>query len=478
MNLRVFLLLLLACQTVCFSQKAAAKKKINVVFILADDLGWTDLGCYGSTFYETPNLDALAKDGMRFTRAYAACPVCSPTRSSLLTGKYPVRTGITDFIGAAQPATWARNTPLLPANYVTQLDLKEFTLPEAMQAAGYKTYFAGKWHLGPETHWPEKQGFDSNMGGYGAGQPKSYFAPYSNPRLPDGPENEYLPERLADETAAFIRQHKNQPFFVYHSLYLAHTPLRAKPGSIAKYEQKRKELGLTDKFGKEGASDIRLNQAFPVYAAMIESLDEVVGKIVSTLKAEGLYENTLIVFTSDNGGLSTSEGRPTSNLPLRAGKGWMYEGGIREPLIMRLPGVTKAGSVTDVMVSSPDFYPTILAVTGQPLLSEQHLDGHNFAPVLAGKSQPERTLYWHYPHYGNQGGRPASAIMQGDWKLIKWYGIAEPAYELFQVKQDPGEQQELSHAHPKQLAAMKAKLEAFLKSTLAQYPTPNSKFTE
>jgi arylsulfatase A-like enzyme len=450
--------------------------KLNVVFILADDLGWTDLGCYGSTFYETPHIDALARDGMRFTRAYAACPVCSPTRASILTGEYPVRTRVTDIInprGLREPGKWKRNTPLLPAPYALQLPLQQYTLAEAMKAAGYKTYMAGKWHLGSEGYWPLDQGFDIDKGGFTAGQPPRYFSPYKNPELSDGPAGEYLPERLSEETAAFIRKNKDTAFFIYYALYLVHTPLRAKRALIEKYRQKKKELGLRDTLGRLGNNKVRLDQGSPVYAAMVEAMDDAVGKVVEALKQEGLYDKTLIIFTSDNGGLSTSEGRPTSNLPLKGGKGWMYEGGIREPLIVRLPGVTRAGAVSDALVSSPDFYPTIMHLVGRPMPAAQHEDGIDLTGVLAGKREKRRTLYWHYPHYSNQGGRPASCIMTGNWKLIKWYGLDSDSYGLYNLKTDPGESHDLSRRHPRRTAAMESGLEHFLQGVSAKYPTPN-----
>lgn len=462
-------------------QGTSAGKKLNVVFVLADDVGWKDFGCYGSDFHETPHLDALAADGMRFTRAYAANPVCSPSRASIMTGKYPHRVGITDYINmrsANQPENWTRNTPLLPAPYQEQLALTETTLAETMKSAGYLTYFAGKWHLGGETHWPEHQGFDINKGGYTAGQPASWFVPYKNPRLPDGPEGEYLPERLANETARFIRENKDTTFFIYHSLYLAHTPLRARIALIEKYQQKAERLGLKDEFGKEGNNQVRLVQSKPVYAAMIEELDNVIGTIVRTLKEEGLYDHTLIIVTSDNGGLSTAEGHSTSNLPLRAGKGWMYEGGIREPLIIRVPGVTSPGSTSSALVSSPDFFSTILTLTGRPVKRSAGVDGQALGPILKGARQRERTLFWHYPHYSNQGGPPASCIMKGDWKLIKWYGLNGDQYELFNVNADISEKQELGNRHPKKLAQMKKELENYLKKTGARFPTPNPAYKE
>lgn len=479
---------LLLCTVVCFSftrltaqqLQPDQNKRLNVVFILADDLGWKDLGCYGSDFYETPHIDALAEDGMRFTRAYAASPVCSPTRASILTGQYPVRTGVTDIInikGAREPEHWKRNTPLLPAHYVLHLPLSASTLAEAIKAAGYVTYVAGKWHLGPKGYWPESHGFDHNEGGWSRGQPSSYFSPYHNPKLTDGPKDQYLPIRLTHETIDFMEQYKDTLFFIYQSLYLVHTPLEAKKRMIEKYKQKKERLALKAEFGLLRHHRIRLNQCNPVYAAMVEAMDDEVGRLVKALKEEGLYNHTLIIFTSDNGGLSTSEGRPTSNLPLKGGKGWMYEGGIRTPLIIRWPGVTKPGSISKAVVSSIDFYPTVLDIVHQPLPSYQHIDGETITPVLKGKRQQKRTLYWHYPHYSNQGGEPASCIMKDDWKLIKWYDLKENRYALFNVNKDIGEKKNLSSRYPKKTADMKAELERFLRSVSAKYPTPNPKYT-
>lgn len=341
--------IILTCLTTVAAQAQLPKpdkKKLNVLFFLVDDLGWQDLGYAGSKFYETPNIDALAKDSKIFKRAYAACPVCSPTRASIMTGKFPVRTGVTDWIGAPMLKGWYRNTELLPAAYSDRLALDEVTIAEALKEGSYNTFFAGKWHLGPEGFWPENQGFDINQGGVDKGNPgKGYFAPYTNPRLTDGPTGEYLPERLSDETSAYIKSQKgaDHPFFVFHSFYLVHTPLLAKEALIAKYQRKKDSLQLKDEFeiigkdvyDKTKDREVRANHSQVVYAAMVEALDQAVGKIVNTLKETGVYEETLIIFTSDNGGLSTSEGSPTSNLPLKAGKGWAYEGGIREPLIIR-----------------------------------------------------------------------------------------------------------------------------------------------
>ncbi len=383
----------------------------NVVVFLADDYGQRDVGCYGSTFYETPNLDRLAREGVRFTQAYAACPVCSPTRASLLTGLWPQRTGITDYIapdGANGPAKWKRNTIFLPSPNKDRLSLETMTLADRLKGAGYATFFAGKWHLGPEGFWPENQGFDINMGGtehggpYGGGK---YFSPYNNPRLPDGPPGEHLPDRLAEETARFISANKPRPFLAYLSFYDVHTPLVAREDLRKKYVEKSKRMELSDRFGREGGRDVRLVQNHAVYAAMVEAMDLAVGKVLDRLDKEGLSENTLVIFTSDNGGLSTSEGWPTSNLPLRGGKGWLYEGGVRTPFLVRWPGRAKAGAESSVPVSSPDVVATILDATGISA-GEERLDGASLTPALRGEALPERSLFWHYPHYGNQGAPP------------------------------------------------------------------------
>lgn len=450
----------------------------NVVFFLADDLGQRDLGAYGSTFYETPNLDRLARDGAKFTDAYAACPVCSPTRAAILSGQWPQRTGITDYIGAPmQPDQWKRNTKLLPAPYSDRLALDTPTLAKAMKAAGYATFFAGKWHLGPEGWWPENQGFDINMGGIDKGGPyggKKYFSPYGNPRLTDGPDGEHLPDRLATETAKFIEANKERPFFAYYSFYDVHTPLMAREDLRKKYAEKRAKLGLEDQWGREGERDVRLTQDHVVYAAMVEAMDLAVGKVLAKLDELGRRENTIVIFTSDNGGLSTSEGWPTSNLPLRGGKGWMYEGGIREPLIVRWPAVVKAGSVIGTPVGSPDFFPTLLEVAGAKPQPGQVLDGTSLVPLLKGGTLPERALFWHYPHYGNQGGAPASAVRRGDWKLIEWE--EENRAELFNLAQDIGEKNNLADKEPQRLSELRAELAAWQKQVGAKFPSPNPNF--
>lgn len=452
----------------------------NIVFFLADDLGQRDLGAYGSTFYETPNIDRLAREGARFTDAYAACPVCSPTRASILTGHWPQRTGITDYIANDNingPEKWKRNTPLLPAPNRDRLALDAPTLAKAMKAAGYATFFAGKWHLGPEGYWPENQGFDSNLGGNERGGPyggRKYFSPYGNPRLTDGPDGEHLPDRLATEASKFIEANRARPFFAYFAFYSVHTPLMAREDLQKKYEEKRRRLGLEAKWGREHERDVRLVQEHAVYAGMVEAMDLAVGKVLAKLDELGLRENTIVIFTSDNGGLSTSEGWPTSNLPLRGGKGWMYEGGIREPLIVRWPSVVAPGRVVATPVSSPDFFPTLLEAAGTKPAAGQTIDGVSLMPVFRGGALPERSLYWHYPHYGNQGGAPSAAIRRGKWKLIEW--MEDQRVELFDLERDPGEQNDLANRDPQRVAALRADLKAWQKATGVSYPTPNPNF--
>jgi arylsulfatase A-like enzyme len=475
---RIHLALLSIVMIVLSTSPIRSVERPNVVFFLVDDLGQRDLGCYGSEFYETPNLDRLAAEGARFTNAYAACPVCSPTRASLMTGQWPQRLGITDYIGAPlTPEQWKRNTKSLPAPYSDRLPLEAPTLAKAMKGAGYATFFAGKWHLGPEGYWPENQGFDINRGGTDKGGPyggKKYFSPYGNPRLTDGPEEEHLPDRLAMETNTFIEANKDRPFFAYFSFYSVHTPLMARADLQKKYEAKRSKLVFTEKWDREHERDVRAVQSHAVYAAMVEAMDSAVGKVLAKLDELGLRENTLVIFTSDNGGLSTSEGWPTSNAPLRGGKGWMYEGGIREPLIVRWPTVIKAGRTVDTPVSSPDFFPTLLEVAGSKPNVAQVLDGVSLVPVFKGGVLSERALYWHYPHYGNQGGAPGAAIRRGKWKLIEWQ--EDQRVELFDVVDDLSEKVDRSTEQPELAQKLREELHAWQKSVGAKFPMPNPEF--
>ena len=453
---------------------ADVPRKPNVVFFLVDDLGVMDIGAYNpGTFYETPNVDRLARDGTKFTSGYAANPVCSPTRYSILTGKYPTRVGATNWFSGKREGRF-RGAPL---NDV--MPLEETTLAEALKSQGYRTAFVGKWHLGPsEKYWPEAQGFDINIGGHDRGSPPGgYFAPYKNPRLENGPQGEHLTARLADEAAAIIDASKDEPFLLYVAFYSVHTPLQAPQELIRKYEEKARRLGLTSKpeFADEeqvwpGAAErkVRTLQKHATYAAMVESMDAAVGKILSKLESLGLADDTIVCFTSDNGGLSTSEGSPTSNLPLRGGKGWVYEGGIREPFVIKWPGVASPGSECDVPVMSIDFYPTLLEAAGAKPVKNQTVDGQSLVPLLKGADRLDRAaLYWHYPHYSNQGGFPGGAIRSGRYKLVERY--EDGRAHLYDLESDPGERNDLAMSQPQRVAELRTKLHDWYTTVGAQF---------
>ncbi len=451
--------------------------KPNILFILVDDLGYMDIGANNpDTFYETPNIDGLAATGMRFTDGYAANPVCSPTRYSIMTGKYPSRVDATNFFSGAREGLFK------PAPLHDRMPLEEITLAEALKTVGYKTFFAGKWHLGPNEHyWPTKQGFDINKGGWTRGGPYGggrYFSPYGNPRLDDGPTGEHLPDRLAAETMQFMEQHKDGPFLAYLSFYSVHTPLMAPEKLVEKYKRKAERLGLVGKqeFATEeqvlpiqADRQVRISQQHAVYAAMMEAMDTNVGRVLDKLETLGIANNTVVCFMSDNGGLSTSEGLPTSNLPLRGGKGWTYEGGIREPYLIRWPGNTKPGSVNETPVSSIDFYPTLLEIAGAQI--NHPIDGISLVPELKQSDTIERdALYWHYPHYSNQGGIPSGAIRMGNWKLIERY--EDGRLHLYNLKDDIGELNDLADKEPERVATMKSKLHAWYKDVDAKFLRP------
>lgn len=479
----------------------SAEKPRNVVVIIADDLGVKDINIDGANpFYETPNLAKFAKTAVNFTNGYASCPVCSPTRSAMLTGQTPARTRNTDYFGAPNeffgeiPADYdavrdfmnpkknkngREQRPLWPAPYLGHLPKGVVTLPEAFKKHGYATFFAGKWHLGPEGNFPEDHGFDINIGGNQGGGPytgKKYFAPYGNPKIKDGPDGEYLTERLGRETADFIKANKDKPFLVYLSFYAVHTPLMAPKDLVKKYEAKREKLGLKDEFAPEPPRENRTTQSHAIYAAMIESMDSAIGQVIDALEAQGIADNTLVIFTSDNGGLSTSEGSPTSNLPYRAGKGWLYEGGIRVPVLVRNPATGNGGTTCAEPIYTTDYFPTILAATGHELLSDNHKDGTSFLTYLEKPSaQPSgRKLFWHYPHWGNQGGSPGSVVREGKWKLIRWAWPART--ELFDLEADPSETKDLSAAQPELVERLGKEIDSFLMNTHAYPFTKNPNF--
>ena len=450
----------------------------NVVFVLIDDMGWMDLGCQGSSFYETPHLDRLAQEGMRFTDAYASCPVCSPTRASVMTGKYPATVRITNFIAGQAKGK------LLSAPYLHYLPLEEKTVASALRDGGYQTWHVGKWHLGGEPYWPQHHGFDANVGGWSAGMPKSYFSPYQNPMLPDGPEGEYLTDRLTTEAIRLIRERDDKPFFLNLCYYTVHIPIQGKPELVAKYEAKARALGLDKKdplevgepFPTEHKGHLRVVrrrfQSDPGYAAMVQCLDQNIGRLLKALDDEGLADDTVVIFTSDNGGVSTSEGSPTCNAPLCEGKGWMYEGGTREPLLVRWPGVAKPDSLCSVPVTSTDFYPTFLEMAGLDPIPEQHCDGVSIAGLLRGEEQLDReAIFWHYPHYANQGGSPGCSVRSGDWKLIEFF--EDRHVELYNLRDDLSEERNVAADHPDVAARLRAMLHQWLLDVDAKIPLPN-----
>ncbi len=452
--------------------RAGRKTRPNFVFILIDDLGWADTACYGSRFYETPNIDRLAAQGMRFTNAYAACAVCSPTRAAVMTGRYPARLGVTDWIrsrfqGGAIPADGKNPTQyvgranrklLCPANALW-MEREEITITEALKVAGYVSCHIGKWHLGPDDWYPDKQGFDYNIGGCDYGQPPTYFDPYYRkgqgdiPTLKPRKEGEYLTDREADEAVGFIERHRDKPFFLYMAHYAVHTPIQAKAELTAKYEAKTPTQQKSAK-----------------YAAMIESVDHAVGDICAALERTGQADNTVVLFTSDNGGLVPV----TSNAPLRSGKGYPYEGGIREPLIVRWPDVVRAETVSDEPVTSVDYLPTICEAAGIPLPSDRAIDGVSLVRHLtsaATQSLDREAIFWHFPHYRGRDVVPYSIVRAGDWKLIKRY--EGKTFELFNLKDDLSERHDLASSRPEKVRALDGMLERWLKQTNAKLPIPN-----
>ncbi len=462
----------------CIAVPAAAEKP-NFLFILVDDLGYMDVGAYNpECFYDTPNIDRLAAEGMKFTDGYVANPVCSPTRYSIMTGKYPTRVGATNWFAGNREGRFR------PAPLNARMPLEEVTPAQALREHDYATFYAGKWHLGPTAeYWPENRGFDVNKGGFSAGGPYGpgkYFTPYGNPRLEDGPEGEHLPDRLATETVRFMAANRERPFLAYLSFYSVHTPLVGRPDLVAKYREKAERLELHEKeqFADEEQvwpidrpRRVRIVQSHAVYAAMVEAMDEAVGKVLQALKDLELEENTVVFFTSDNGGLSTSEGSPTSNLPLRGGKGWLYEGGIREPYLVKWPGVTRPGSTSAVPVTSVDYYPTILEMAGVPARPEQHKDGVSLVPLLKGTGDLDRdAIFWHYPHYSNQGGFPGGAVRMGNYKLIERY--EDGRVHLYNLADDIGERADLAEQLPEKVGSMRERLHAWYGEVGAKFLQP------
>lgn len=454
----------------------------NIIFILIDDMGWMDLSCQGSAFYETPNIDRLARQGMRFTSAYASCPVCSPTRASIMTGQYPARVGITNYIPGRETGR------VLDVPYLHYLPRTHKTVAAALREGGYRTWHVGKWHLGNRPYWPQHHGFDVNIGGWEGGGPRAYFSPYGNPMLPDGPEGEYLTDRLTDEAIRLVETAGDRPFFLNLCHYAVHIPIQVPPRDVEKYREKARAMGLDRENPFEEGEYFpcdhkksqrvvrRLFQSDPAYAAMIENLDRNIGRLLAAVEAAGLARDTMVIFTSDNGGLATAEGSPTCNAPLAEGKGWMYEGGTREPLLWMWPGVIPPASTCDVPVTSTDFYPTFLEAAGLPLLPQQHCDGVSLMPLLRGAGRLDRrAIFWHYPHYGNQGGTPACAVRSGNWKLIEFF--EDSRVELYDLQSDVSEEHNLAAQCPDVASDLRGLLHQWLKDVRAKIPQPNPAFS-
>ncbi len=443
--------------------------RMNVVFILIDDLGWNDLGCYGSQYYRTPNIDRLAAESVRFTDAYAACTVCSPTRAAILTGKYPARLLLTQWLPSGR---WnPQRNRLREARYLSNLPLEEVTIAEALRESGYRTGFIGKWHLGTQPYYyPEHQGFEVNIAGRDYGAPGSYFFPFEGTwSIPTtgkrlfkesplaGKDGDYLVDRLAEEAEQFIRDNKNTPFFLMLSHYAVHAPLQAKADMVAYYE-----TVPTDE-----------RQGDPRYAAMVESVDDSVGRVLRTLKELGIDKRTLVIFTSDNGGYA----RATSNAPLRANKGSNFEGGIRVPLIVKWPGRGEPGSVSHQPVISMDFYPSILAATGLPARPEQHLDGLNLESALSGSHLDRDAIFWHYPHYNQHPQSfPCGVIRSEDWKLIEAFETGEVS--LFNLADDIGEKVDLADQKPEKASELRLRLQRWRSEVGADPMRPNKEYRE
>ncbi|MFN3161017.1 MAG: sulfatase [Rubinisphaera brasiliensis] len=480
-------LLTLLCLNVSSALFAAEKEdstavkppveRMNFVFFLVDDLGWADLGCFGSEFYETPNIDSLAAKGMKFTQGYAACPVCSPTRASIMTGRHPVRVNITDWIPGMSPSRHP-NPKFEQVEDRDNLALEEVTIAEALRDNGYETFFAGKWHLGDEGHWPKDQGFDFNIGGNSKGSPPGgYYAPWKNPTLEAKADGEYLTERLTAESVKFLKERNTEkPFLLYLSYYNVHTPITPYKKRVDHFRQKAEDNfnSPTPEIEEHGAVS-RGRQDNAEYASMVAAVDQSVGQVLNNLELLNLDKNTTVIFFSDNGGLCTTRNvGPTCNLPLRSGKGWLYEGGVREPTIIHAPGITSFGSVCHTPVVSMDFFPTMLELAHIPLQPEVHADGTSLMPLLMGESGKfDRDLCWHYPHYHGSTWTPGASIRRGDWKLIEFYH--DDKTELYNLADDQGEQNELSKQHPEKTKELQAALRNWQKQMKARMPQPIQK---
>lgn len=456
----LFLQVIVAIGFMAGRPAASAARQPNIILIVADDLGAHDLGVFGSKFHRTPNLDALAAGGVLYSQAYAAAPVCSPTRVALMTGQLPARVGLTDWLPGQGDGPGKR---LLRPEIPMQLPLEAVTVAEALKKNGYSTWHVGKWHLGGEGYGPQQQGFDVNIAGDHTGTPLSYFAPFANaagrkmPGLENAPEGQYLTDRLTDEALRLIENRGEKPFFLYMPHYAVHTPMRAKQDIVKTYDGSKIAPG---------------RQRNAIYAAMLQSLDESVGRLLQKLDELKLTEETWVFFTSDNGGLATTEGQntpATSNAPSREGKGWLYEGGLRVPLIIKGPGAKKGNRAVPVI--SADLPATIASLAGASS-DLKSIDGRSLVQNLQNETGVDRQeLYWHYPHYANQGGRPGGVVRDGNYKLIEFY--ENNRRELFDISKDTGESRNLAAEQPAKVEELAAKLAAWRTSVGAKMPRPN-----
>ncbi len=452
MDRRTFLQTLTAGALAGSARLAAAEPRWNVLFVLMDDLGWHDLGPYGNTFIDTPNLNRFARESVRFTNAYAACPVCSPTRASIMTGQYPARLHLTDWIPGRKQWPYSK---LLKLPFNQFLPEENKTIPEAIAGHGYRTAAIGKWHLGGEGHLPTDRGFDINIGGTAAGHPPTYFGPLELPNLKLEP-GEFLTQRLTYEGIRFMHADKAKPFFLYEAHFTVHMPLQGQQQVIEKY--RKRNTGDVD----------------PIYCSMVESADDSMGQLLKALDESKQADNTIVIFFSDNGGVRYQGGRVppvTNNSPLRAGKGHAYEGGIREPLMIRWPGVTHGGTTIDTPVCSVDFLPTICEAVGA---APGTVDGKPLQGLLHGQKMAERPLFWHYPHYSDQGGMPAGAVRLGEWKLIEFY--EDGRLELYHLPDDPGEKRNLVRREAARAKKLHTLLADWRHSVNAAMPQPNPNY--
>jgi arylsulfatase A-like enzyme len=475
----LFFTLITSLLVCCGEQNVPQKDKPerpNILFIVVDDLGNHDLGVTGSQIYETPHIDGIAAHGTMFTAGYANSAVCSPSRASLLSGRYVTNHGVTDWIGAKTGEAWReqkRSNKLLPPDYEHRLSPVFTTLPEVLKQRNYRTFFAGKWHLGGEQQasLPTNHGFDVNVGGFHGGSPANgrYFAPFNNPQMADYPadKGQCLSERLASETASFLEQKDTTPFFAMLSFYGVHGPIQTSQPKWKKYRDKIVAMGVADDGFKMGRMlPIRQVQDDPIYAGLVEQVDDAVGIVLEKLEELNLADNTIVVFTSDNGGVAAGDNYSTSNAPLRGGKGYQFEGGTRVPYFIYIPWLKQAPKTNSTPVMGMDLYPTLVELAGGT--SSSSIDGTSLLPLLTGNTLPKRPLFWHYPHYGNQGGEPSSTVRYGDYKLIRYW--EDDRRELYQLSNDPGEQNDIFAKEPEAAANLDRRLSEWLRATDARIP--------